>query len=64
MKGNFMPPLPFFFKRGNSMEENSTLKILKQAIMLEKRGKAFGALFWFFRFRKKTRYLFSKRVLL
>ena len=46
------------------MEENSTLKILKQAIMLEKRGKAFGALFWFFQFRKKTQYLFSKRVLL
>jgi rubrerythrin len=28
-------------KKGNSMEENSTLEILKQAILLEKRGKAF-----------------------
>jgi rubrerythrin len=28
-------------KKGNSMEENSTLDILKQAILLEKRGKAF-----------------------
>jgi hypothetical protein len=26
-------------KKGNSMEENSTLEILKQAILLEKRGK-------------------------
>jgi rubrerythrin len=29
------------FKKGNSMEENRTLEILKQAILLEKRGKAF-----------------------
>jgi rubrerythrin len=28
-------------KKGNSMGENSTLEILKQAILLEKRGKAF-----------------------
>jgi len=28
-------------KKANSMEENSTLEILKQAILLEKRGKAF-----------------------
>jgi rubrerythrin len=28
-------------KKGNSMEENSTLEILKQAILLEKRGKVF-----------------------
>jgi rubrerythrin len=28
-------------KKGNSMEDNSTLEILKQAILLEKRGMAF-----------------------
>lgn len=29
------------FRKGDSMEKNSTLDILKQAILLEKRGKAF-----------------------